>query len=226
VAWQKLEMRKDDVNLAVLKDLLRRILPSAGRCSVRRTDEGVSTQVYRIYRGDEVFYLRVAEEREASLAPEAHVHQLLHQNGVKAPEVVYFEPFNFLILYYIMPYTAPILGTRRAPMTMLDRPHRTSNGKQRTTKIARLEARASVMEKEAIQRAAELEGRTVSEFITSHAYKAAQQVIRAQDTMTLSARDSRAFAEALLNPPAANERLRSAFATFQQELANGTVQRT
>jgi uncharacterized protein (DUF1778 family) len=66
----------------------------------------------------------------------------------------------------------------------------------------------------------------VSEFITSHAFEAAQHIIRAQDTMTLSARDSRAFVEALLNPPAANERLRSAFAAFQQELANGTVRRT
>lgn len=44
--------------------------------------------------GNEVFYLRIAEERATSLAPEARAHTLLRERGVKAPEVVYFEPFD------------------------------------------------------------------------------------------------------------------------------------
>jgi len=109
-------------------------------------------------------------------------------------------------------------------MTMLSAPDRTHK-RIRRTKTERLEARASVAEKEAIQHAADLEGRTVSEFIILRAFEAAQRVIREQETMTLSARDSRAFVEALLDPPAPNARLRAAFAAFQHEVANGTVQR-
>ncbi len=42
----------------------------------------------------EVFYLRVAEEREASLAHEALAHEMLHAHGVCVPAVVHFEPFD------------------------------------------------------------------------------------------------------------------------------------
>src|SRR2546425_1934496 len=87
-------MRQGDVDLAALHDLIGRIFPPFGRCTVERAEAGISTQVYRIRRGDEVFYLRVAEEHDASLAPEVRVHELLRERGVKVPAVVYFEPFN------------------------------------------------------------------------------------------------------------------------------------
>ena len=41
-----------------------------------------------------MFYLRVAEEREDSFAPEARAHELLRERGVGAPEMVFFEPFD------------------------------------------------------------------------------------------------------------------------------------
>jgi aminoglycoside phosphotransferase (APT) family kinase protein len=50
--------------------------------------------VYRLRRGAEIFYLRVAEERQASLGPEARVHEMLHARGVRVPAVVHFEPFD------------------------------------------------------------------------------------------------------------------------------------
>jgi uncharacterized protein (DUF1778 family) len=109
-------------------------------------------------------------------------------------------------------------------MTMLDAPGRTGSRKQHA-KTERIEARASATEKEVIQRAADLEGRTVSEFIVARAYEAAQIVIRDQETMTLSARDSREFVEALLNPLEPNSRLSAAFDAFQREISRGTVQR-
>ena len=56
-------MRKSDVDLVALEELVGRIFFPSGRCTIERTEAGVSTQVYRICRGDEVFYLRVAEER-------------------------------------------------------------------------------------------------------------------------------------------------------------------
>lgn len=87
-------MRKGDVDLDILDELLTRIFPRSDRGFVERTEGGTSTQVYKILRGEEVFYLRVAEEREASLAPEVRVHELLRRRGVRVPEVVYFEHFH------------------------------------------------------------------------------------------------------------------------------------
>lgn len=51
------------------------------------------------------------------------------------------------------------------------------------------------------------------------------QVIREQEEMILSPRASRAFVEALLNPPAPNEHLRAAFADYKQGLADGSIRR-
>jgi uncharacterized protein (DUF1778 family) len=99
-------------------------------------------------------------------------------------------------------------------------------GKRNTSKTERLEARASVEEKEAIQHAADLEGRSLSDFVVTRAYAAAQEVIHAHEVLTLSPRASRAFVEALLNPPAPNEPLRAAFAAYRQDVAGGRIRRT
>jgi aminoglycoside phosphotransferase (APT) family kinase protein len=61
---------------------------------VERTETGGSTPVYRIRRGGTTLYIRLAETQEASLAPEALVHDLLRARSVRVPEVVHFEPFN------------------------------------------------------------------------------------------------------------------------------------
>ena len=95
--------------------------------------------------------------------------------------------------------------------------------KKNSGKTERLEARASVEEKEVIQHAADLEGRSLSEFVVMRAYEAAQQVIREQEAITLSPRASRAFVEALLNPPAPNEHLRAAFADYKRGVADGSI---
>lgn len=87
-------MRKGDVDLRALADLVGRIFPSQGRCAIERTESGVSTQVYRLRCGAAVFYLRIAEERTASLAPEVQVHEVLRTRGVRVPAVVHFEPFD------------------------------------------------------------------------------------------------------------------------------------
>lgn len=99
-------MRKADVDLGILTELVERIMAPRTRFSLQRTEEGVSTQVYRICRAGEVFYLRVAEAPSASLAPEVRVHHLLQQRGVRVPQVVYFEPFNEQLQRSIMGMTA------------------------------------------------------------------------------------------------------------------------
>lgn len=86
-------MRKADVDREALRACVERIFPS-GECTIERTAEGASTQVYRVRRGTEIFYLRVAEERADSLAPEVEVHQMLRARGVCVPAVVYYEPFD------------------------------------------------------------------------------------------------------------------------------------
>ena len=85
--------RKPDADPVAVAALLARILAS-GSCSFERTEAGVSTVVYRVRRCETVFYLRLAEEREDSLAPEVYVHRLLREWGVRVPEIVHFEPFD------------------------------------------------------------------------------------------------------------------------------------
>src|SRR5688500_5189732 len=102
-------MRKPDVDLQVIEEIAARFLPDPGRPEVERTEGGVSTQVYRLRRGTTTLYLRVAEERGDSLAPEVLVHQLLCKRGVRVPEVVSYEPFNDAIERSVM-VTTEIAG--------------------------------------------------------------------------------------------------------------------
>jgi uncharacterized protein (DUF1778 family) len=74
----------------------------------------------------------------------------------------------------------------------------------------RLEARISRNQKELFQRAAELQGRTLTDFVVSSAHEAAVRTIEKTQIIRLSAQDSQAFAEALLRPRKPNERLRAA----------------
>lgn len=76
-------------------------------------------------------------------------------------------------------------------------------------KIDRLEVRVSPAQKALAQEAATLQGRTLSEFVAASVQHAAEQAIREHKVVALTAEDSRAFAEALLAPPAPNEHLRA-----------------
>ena len=74
----------------------------------------------------------------------------------------------------------------------------------------RIEARISSNQKDLFQRAAELQGRTLTDFILSSAQEAAMRTIEAMQIIRLSAQDSRTFAQALLNPRKPNRKLRAA----------------
>src|SRR5215510_1009995 len=87
-------MHSHDIDIRLIEDLVTQVFPCTVPFHVERVEEGVSTYVYRIYRGNEVFYLRVLPEVNASFAPEVHVHEILHARNVKVPEVVYFEHYN------------------------------------------------------------------------------------------------------------------------------------
>lgn len=79
-----------------------------------------------------------------------------------------------------------------------------------TEQTARLEARLPASIYATLKRAAELKGRSITDFVVSAAYEAAQHVIEEEGIIRLSAEDQRRFAEALMNPPLANDALRRA----------------
>jgi uncharacterized protein (DUF1778 family) len=85
-------------------------------------------------------------------------------------------------------------------------------------KKERLEARVAPDVKARLQRAADLSGRTLTEFVLSSAQEAAEEIIERNNVITLSVRDSAAFAEALLNPPAPNDALRAAAARYRKDV--------
>src|SRR5262245_41845133 len=86
-----------------------------------------------------------------------------------------------------------------------------------STRRERLEARVSAEQKALLQCAADIQGRSLSDFIIGSAQQAAEEVIRTHQIITLTAEDSRLLVEALLNPPPPNERLRVAAARYRQE---------
>ena len=76
-----------------------------------------------------------------------------------------------------------------------------------TTKMARLEARISPAQKKLIEKAASIQGRTVTQFVIDSAQQAAKNVVQEEKLITLSTRDSEVFVRALLNPPVPSKRL-------------------
>lgn len=74
----------------------------SGDILVEPVEEGVSTYVYRLTRGQEVFYLRVLPEVGASFAPEAAAHAILFRQGVQVSEVIYWEERNLEVKRSVM----------------------------------------------------------------------------------------------------------------------------
>lgn len=69
-----------------------------------------------------------------------------------------------------------------------------------STSTARLEARLPVDVHALLKRAAELEGRTLTDFVVAAASAAARKTIEDAELIRLSAADQERFAEALINP--------------------------
>lgn len=83
---------------------------------------------------------------------------------------------------------------------------------------ARLEARVSRIQKDLLQRAASLSGRTLSEFVVASAQEAATRVIQEHESMQLSRAEQTAFVKALLEPAAPSARLKAAARAYKQRL--------
>lgn len=79
-----------------------------------------------------------------------------------------------------------------------------------STRTARVEARIAPDALAVVRRAAELQGRSVSDFVVAAAQEAANRAIEEAHIIRLSVADQRAFADAILNPPAPSPALRRA----------------
>lgn len=84
---------------------------------------------------------------------------------------------------------------------------------------ARLEARISPELHALLKRAAEIQGRTVSGFVTAVAEDAAKRAIEEAEVVRLSLADQKCFAEALLSPPEPTAALERAYARRRELLA-------
>src|ERR1700693_6256644 len=83
-------------------------------------------------------------------------------------------------------------------------------------KSQRLMARISTDQKRLLQRAADIRGQTLTEFVVSAAQEGATRAIVDQEVIELSLRDSQAFAEGLLNPPPVDASLRAAARRYKK----------
>ncbi len=85
-----------------------------------------------------------------------------------------------------------------------------------TRKVERLEARVKAETKALCQEAANLEGRSLTDFIVASAVESARRVIRERELIDLSRRDRKTFVASLLNPPPPNRRLEEAAGYYKQ----------
>ena len=92
-----------------------------------------------------------------------------------------------------------------------------------TARKERFEARIRREEKRTLERAAELSGRSLTDFVMGSAHAAALETIERYEGMVLrDARDKEAFVAAMLKPPAPSRTLKAAAARYKA----ATKQRT
>jgi uncharacterized protein (DUF1778 family) len=90
---------------------------------------------------------------------------------------------------------------------------RASRGRARAE---RLETRVTAEQKSLIERAAALQGRTLTDFVLTSLQDAARRAIEEHQQLELSVRDSEAFVDALLNPKPVNDRLRDSVRRYRE----------
>jgi uncharacterized protein (DUF1778 family) len=87
------------------------------------------------------------------------------------------------------------------------------------TRSTRLEARISPDALAAVKRAAEIQGRSVSDFVVASAHEAAQKAIEAAQIIRLSIEDQRALADSILHPSPPSAALRRARSAHRRLIA-------
>jgi len=84
--WLDGSIRPPDEEVGALHALVARV--AGPGFSIERALGGMSTPVYRLRRGEECLYLRMAEHPGGSMHAEVAVHEHLYAAGVAVPEVI------------------------------------------------------------------------------------------------------------------------------------------
>ena len=95
----------------------------------------------------------------------------------------------------------------------------TTATRDRPPRDERLGFRVDEPTKALIERAAQLERRKLTDFCMTALTDAARRTIAEHETLALSERDRAVFFDALINPPAPNQRLRRAFVEHKRRIA-------
>ncbi len=88
-----------------------------------------------------------------------------------------------------------------------------------SSRSARIALRTTRTVKRAIERAAALNGQSVTDFVVTKAYESALETLNRHDQMLLRGDDRDAFIDALLKPPAPSARLKAAARRHQKPAA-------
>lgn len=96
------------------------------------------------------------------------------------------------------------------------RPGMPAKSAKPNSRSGRVEMRITPENLTVIRRAAEIQGRSVSDFIATAAQEAAHRAIEETQIIRLSVEDQRTIAEALINPPEPTPALRRAFETHRR----------
>ena len=89
---------------------------------------------------------------------------------------------------------------------------------QESTRTSRIEARISPNALAIVKRAAEIQGRSVSDFVVAAAQEAAYRTIEETQIIRLSIEDQRAFAAAMLNPPPLAPAMERAIERYRRQI--------
>ena len=91
---------------------------------------------------------------------------------------------------------------------------------QESTRTSRVEARIAPDALAVVRRAAELQGRSISDFLVAAALKDAHQTIEDAQIIRLSVDDQQRFADLLLNPPPLAPAMQRALAARKRLIAD------
>jgi uncharacterized protein (DUF1778 family) len=89
---------------------------------------------------------------------------------------------------------------------------------EKSARTARLEARITDAQKDQFQRAAELQGRSLSDFVVASIQEAAARVLQEHEIIRLTQRDRTMFVAAILDDRAPSKRLVKAAQTYHKKM--------
>ncbi len=96
----------------------------------------------------------------------------------------------------------------------------------RQRKSERISAKVAVPIYRKLEKAAEIRGATISQFLVQAAVEKAEVVIEQENTIRLTMRDAEVFFEAIENPPLPNDRLLNAMREYQESFPDAENRET